>query len=329
MANTIKKIKVNNIDYNIDASYLGGYSSDEYLKQGDDEKYLENLVIRDDDNNYSGVNNFPENSDIDTTYYSKGIKIYDGNDVNPEVNISFPNKSGTFALTSDIPNGILTTDNIKSNIINLIYPVGSIYMSVNNVSPASFLGGTWEALKDRFLIGAGNTYSVNSTGGSTTSSYTLTSANIPAHSHSYTVSGSTSAKTVTAAVGGQDFSVSGYTGYTQPDVVNYSDESTIGFSLRKNGSVVNGNYQVYIKNLYENQMVNSGYSSMHKYSCASHSHSYNISGTTNAKSISLSVGGQSFSASGSTGIFGQITPTAISVSTMSPYLAVYMWKRTA
>lgn len=33
----------------------------------------------------------------------------------------------------------------KTELLNLIYPVGSIYMSVNNVSPQTFLGGTWVA----------------------------------------------------------------------------------------------------------------------------------------------------------------------------------------
>lgn len=55
----------------------------------------------------------------------------------------------------------------ETNLIDMIYPVGSIYMSVNNVSPATFLGGTWEAIRDRFLIGAG-TYSAGSVGGDTT-----------------------------------------------------------------------------------------------------------------------------------------------------------------
>lgn len=31
-----------------------------------------------------------------------------------------------------------------SDLLNYIYPIGSIYMSVNNVSPQVFLGGTWE-----------------------------------------------------------------------------------------------------------------------------------------------------------------------------------------
>lgn len=33
---------------------------------------------------------------------------------------------------------------ITQTALNLVYPVGSIYMSVNNVSPQTFLGGTWE-----------------------------------------------------------------------------------------------------------------------------------------------------------------------------------------
>lgn len=46
------------------------------------------------------------------------------------------------------------------------YPVGSIYMSVNNVNPTNFFGGTWEQIKDRFLLACGSTYSAGSTGGS-------------------------------------------------------------------------------------------------------------------------------------------------------------------
>ena len=67
------------------------------------------------------------------------------------------------------------------NIINLVYPVGSIYMSVNNVSPATFLGGTWTQIKDRFLLSAGDSYTAGSTGGAAT--HTLTTAQMPSHTH--------------------------------------------------------------------------------------------------------------------------------------------------
>ncbi|MFA9375599.1 MAG: hypothetical protein ACERKZ_02480 [Lachnotalea sp.] len=73
-------------------------------------------------------------------------------------------------------------DTNLTNIINKIYPVGSIYMSVNNVSPATFIGGTWSALTNRFLIGAGGTYAVNATGGETT--HVLTTTEMPVHNHS-------------------------------------------------------------------------------------------------------------------------------------------------
>lgn len=63
------------------------------------------------------------------------------------------------------------------------YPVGSIYMSVNNINPSNFFGGTWEEIKDKFLLSAGDIYSAGSTGGEET--HTLTVDEMPNHSHSY------------------------------------------------------------------------------------------------------------------------------------------------
>ena len=85
-------------------------------------------------------------------------------------------------LTNAIADVRTDTENfIINDLINIIYPIGSIYMSVNNVSPASFLGGTWEAIKDRFLLSAGSSYSAGSTGGAAT--HTLTIAQMPKHGH--------------------------------------------------------------------------------------------------------------------------------------------------
>ena len=45
------------------------------------------------------------------------------------------------------------------------WPVGSIYLSVTSTSPTTLFGGTWVQLKDRFLLGAGSTYTHGNTGG--------------------------------------------------------------------------------------------------------------------------------------------------------------------
>ena len=64
---------------------------------------------------------------------------------------------------------------------NELYPVGSIYMSTENTSPASMFGGTWEQIKDKFLLSAGDTYSAGATGGEAT--HTLTVDEMPSHNH--------------------------------------------------------------------------------------------------------------------------------------------------
>lgn len=44
---------------------------------------------------------------------------------------------------------------VKSNLIDLIYPIGSIYMSMNETNPSILFGGTWERISGRFLLGCG------------------------------------------------------------------------------------------------------------------------------------------------------------------------------
>ena len=65
----------------------------------------------------------------------------------------------------------------RRRMIDLVYPVGSIYMSTNNVGPQELFGGTWEQIEDRFLLAAGSTYSAGSTGGE--ASHKLTVDELP------------------------------------------------------------------------------------------------------------------------------------------------------
>lgn len=54
-------------------------------------------------------------------------------------------------------------------------------MSVNNTNPSTLFGGTWEQIKDKFILSCGDTYNAGTTGGEAT--VTLTTNQIPAHTH--------------------------------------------------------------------------------------------------------------------------------------------------
>ncbi len=64
---------------------------------------------------------------------------------------------------------------------NKIYPVGSIYMSINSTDPSELFGGEWERIKDTFLLASGDTYNGGSTGGEAT--HKLTVNEMPSHTH--------------------------------------------------------------------------------------------------------------------------------------------------
>ena len=70
---------------------------------------------------------------------------------------------------------------VEDTNFNKIYPVGSIYMSVNSTDPSDLFGGEWERIKDTFLLASGDTYEGGSTGGEAT--HTLTTDEMPSHTH--------------------------------------------------------------------------------------------------------------------------------------------------
>lgn len=61
------------------------------------------------------------------------------------------------------------------------FPIGYIYLSTTNANPGQFFGGTWEPIKDRFLLLAGDTYKGGQTGGEAT--HKLTVDEMPSHYH--------------------------------------------------------------------------------------------------------------------------------------------------
>lgn len=88
-----------------------------------------------------------------------------------------------------VVNGQLTKDSGATppkdkTIFDLIYPVGSIYLSTVDVSPETIFGGRWQRIQDRFLLAAGETYPAGTTGGE--AEHTLTIKEMPSHTHSVT-----------------------------------------------------------------------------------------------------------------------------------------------
>ena len=88
-----------------------------------------------------------------------------------------------------------------TNIFELVYPVGAIYISVNNTNPSTLFGGTWVALKNRFLIGAGDSYSGGSTGGEAT--HILTVDEMPNHNHRICIGAGSASEYYFAPEGGK------------------------------------------------------------------------------------------------------------------------------
>lgn len=69
----------------------------------------------------------------------------------------------------------------KTDLIDLVYPIGAIYISVNNTSPSTLFGGSWEQIKDTFLLSAGDSYTAGTTGGEAV--HTLSTDEMPSHTH--------------------------------------------------------------------------------------------------------------------------------------------------
>ena len=100
---------------------------------------------------------------------TKGIKLTSGTDFGS-------------SLPSSLQSNQLFFQTLGSNyILDNVYPVGSIYMSVNSTNPKNLFGGTWEQIQGKFLFGMNSSYPAGSTGGEIT--HQLTWNEMPGHYH--------------------------------------------------------------------------------------------------------------------------------------------------
>ena len=78
---------------------------------------------------------------------------------------------------------------LAQQILDIIWPIGSIYLSDNATNPNTKFGGTWVKLSGGFIYGStitsGNTYSTGNGTGTATNNHTLTINEIPSHQHEF------------------------------------------------------------------------------------------------------------------------------------------------
>lgn len=181
---------------------------------------------------------------------------------------------------------------IISNLSALAaYPVGSIYMSVNQTSPATLFGGTWQRIQDTFLLAAGTTYTAGDTGGEATHILTPSETALKSHTHSYS-----KAASPTGSAGGHS--------HTMP--IGWDTNSLYTASQTEGATVATGPANVIaVKSTSSSTGRRYGASTS---SVSNHSHTVSTTSDTT----------------------GNVTTENGSAhNNMPPYLAVYMWQRTA
>lgn len=72
---------------------------------------------------------------------------------------------------------------LAQQILDIIYPVGSVYLSWNSTDPKNLFGGKWTRLSGGFLYGCVSSVGTGNGTGTATNSHTLTIDQMPAHNH--------------------------------------------------------------------------------------------------------------------------------------------------
>lgn len=77
-------------------------------------------------------------------------------------------------------------DEISKTVLLAAHPIGSLYFSSEATEPSELFGGTWERVKDKFILAAGDKYKAGESGGE--SEVTLTEEQMPKHQHAVALS---------------------------------------------------------------------------------------------------------------------------------------------
>lgn len=100
---------------------------------------------------------------------------------------SMPSSTSPIAAADSVNAGLgkleaaLTPKIDRGQLLDLVYPVGSIYIAYHHTSPAELFGGTWTRMQDCFLWACAASESIGETGGEKT--HVLTVNEMPSHRH--------------------------------------------------------------------------------------------------------------------------------------------------
>ncbi len=205
-------------------------------------------------------------------------------------------------------------------IVDVIYPVGSLYWSSKPTNPSTLFGGTWEQIKDVFVLASGDTYTAGATGGNANT--TLAVENLPSHSHSFTPKGAVSAHNHGLNAHTHSFSATTGGDGTHDHVVsasgwsNYASGGTLTMYVPDFDSSPAGDRATldFTKDYGKSTNPKTG------------AHTHTISGTTEAASGSTANATPTFT--GTTGVTGN-TGSGTAFSNMPPYVVKYCWERIA
>ena len=189
-----------------------------------------------------------------------------------------------------------------------LYPVGSVYISFNSANPSTLFGGTWQRLKDTFLLVNGDSYAPNTTGGSATK--TIAVPNMPSHNHSVNSSGSHTHTATTSTAGNHSHTRGSMniTGWHDSE----DSEGVAGgcFTISYRASTYNNRQQGGTQNTQVNFDASRSWTGSTS-TAGNHSHTLTTSSAGNHTHTTNNV--------------GVGTPWNI----MPPYTTVYAWRRTA
>lgn len=211
---------------------------------------------------------------------------------------------------------LLALQSFKAETLLAAHPVGSLYWTSKNENPAVTFGGTWQQIKDKFILAAGDTYKNNATGGEAT--VILTIGQMPSHTHTFTGQSVTSG--TQSANHTHSFSHT-HGGYTSTNG-NHNHLTAWGSDMTSFKWGYSYQYPVTGENSHKNTADNLPYTSSdgnHSHTIKTNSQSTSTTGNNSTNHThTVTAQGTNSNAGGN-----------LAHNNMPPYTTRYCWERTA